>query len=192
MVEKKRGDIQRVVDEYENTIFADMITYRVLRYRSDLEAKGSPAFKNNKENNNNNDDNDGEKENEETNDHVSEIDDEDNNNNNMMIRTPNKTKAADYHHILNIITGLYHEQYIIYNDNNQHVPKGTFDEIINRVYAEHGTPKKAITMKKVWDRMHNGNIQHSQRLSPIHDKESDIVEMIEALANYDRPISKKT
>ena len=99
-----------------------MITYRVLRYLSDKEANGIFAP-------NNNDDDDDNKENE-IEEYESEIgeetNNENNNNDNAIIRTP--TIVVDYENILNIVTGLYKEQYLIYNDKNQHVPKGTFTE----------------------------------------------------------------
>ena len=84
---------------------------------------------------------------------------------------------------MNLVTELYHHQYKKYNKNNQYVPRGTFNNIVNNVVTEHGIPEKLISFKNVLWRINNDNLTgiHTQRLSPLREKEHDIAEMIEAL-----------
>jgi hypothetical protein len=105
-----RGDINVVVNEFSNTIYSKIVTYRTLRFRSTKAAKGQPAFNTNddydgdEESINNNDDNN--KENDDEEETANDNNDENNENNNDTINVNNILRVRtnipkpDYYMIL--------------------------------------------------------------------------------------------
>ena len=186
----KRGDMTIVVNEFKNTIYSEIVTYTMLRYRSTLEKNDKPAFPTNDDDNNNNNNEAEEEIDDGENDENEENDNNNNtNNNNNTIRTITPPKPS-YNKILQLVTSSYHIEYKKYNAIDKQVPRGTLNNIINTITSIHGTPTKVITLKKVLYRIHNDNVEGKHNSAPIHEKEYDIACMVEELSKLDKPISK--
>ena len=91
-----RGDIDRVVQEYSNTIYSKIVTYRNLCYQSQLEANGKLPFSNNDDYNDDDEESENnENINNEEDANVSEYDvnNNDTNNDDKILTIPKPTPA---------------------------------------------------------------------------------------------------